>query len=82
MAPEETQHTMRLIRRIADERSLTLLFCEHDMDVVFGTADRVLVMHQGRPLTEGTPDEIRADPEVRRVYLGDDVPPASTTGGR
>ncbi|CAN5447353.1 ABC transporter ATP-binding protein [soil metagenome] len=72
MAPAETERTMTLVRRIALERNLTLLFCEHDMDVVFGTADRVLVMHQGRPLADGTPEEIRAHPEVRRVYLGDD----------
>ncbi|MGI8876670.1 MAG: ABC transporter ATP-binding protein [Egibacteraceae bacterium] len=72
MAPAETVQTMRLIVRIADEQGLTVLFCEHDMEVVFGTADRVLVMHQGRPLAEGTPDEVRADPEVRRVYLGDE----------
>ena len=70
MAPAETTSTMALVRRIADERKLTLLFCEHDMDVVFGTADRVLVMHQGRALAEGTPDEIRTHPEVQRVYLG------------
>jgi ABC-type branched-subunit amino acid transport system ATPase component len=61
---------MRLVRRIADERRLTVLFCEHDMEVVFGTADRLLVMHQGRSLAEGTPDEVRSDPEVQRVYLG------------
>ncbi len=71
MAPEETERTMRLVRRIAEERALTLLFCEHDMEVVFGTADRVLVMHEGRPLAEGTPDEVRADADVKRVYLGD-----------
>jgi branched-chain amino acid transport system ATP-binding protein len=71
MAPAETRRTMDLVRRIAAERHLTLLFCEHDMEVVFGTADRILVMHQGRPLAEGTPEEIRGDPEVRRVYLGD-----------
>ncbi len=73
MAPEETARTMRLVRRIADERRLTVLFCEHDMDVVFGTADRILVMHQGRPLAEGTPEEIRAHPEVQKVYLGEEV---------
>jgi branched-chain amino acid transport system ATP-binding protein len=73
MAPEETARTMQLVRRVADERQLTLLFCEHDMDVVFGTADRVLVMHQGAPLVDGTPDEVRAHPEVRRVYLGEEV---------
>jgi branched-chain amino acid transport system ATP-binding protein len=72
MAPEETARTMRLVRRIADERKLTVLFCEHDMEVVFGTAERILVMHQGRALAEGTPDAIRADPEVKRVYLGEE----------
>ncbi|MBW3658538.1 MAG: ABC transporter ATP-binding protein [Actinobacteria bacterium] len=72
MAPAETRRTMELVRRIADERELTVLFCEHDMEVVFGTADRVLVMHQGRPLVDGTPDEVRTHPEVRRVYLGEE----------
>jgi branched-chain amino acid transport system ATP-binding protein len=72
MAPEETRRTMELVRRIAQERGLTVLFCEHDMEVVFGTADRVLVMHQGQPLVEGTPDEVRAHPEVKRVYLGEE----------
>jgi branched-chain amino acid transport system ATP-binding protein len=72
MAPEETTRTMRLVRRIAEERDLTVLFCEHDMEVVFGTADRILVMHQGKPLAEGSPDEIRNDPDVRRVYLGEE----------
>jgi branched-chain amino acid transport system ATP-binding protein len=72
MAPEETTRTMRLVRRIADERHLTVLFCEHDMEVVFGTAHKILVMHQGKPLAEGTPDEIRNDPEVRKVYLGEE----------
>jgi branched-chain amino acid transport system ATP-binding protein len=73
MAPEETTRTMQLVRRIADERRLTVLFCEHDMDVVFGTADRILVMNMGSPLAEGTPEEIRNDPEVKKVYLGEEV---------
>ncbi|MGH8875243.1 MAG: ABC transporter ATP-binding protein, partial [Acidimicrobiia bacterium] len=72
MAPAETAKTMELIRAIAIERHLTLLFCEHDMEVVFDTADRILVMHQGRRLAEGTPEEIRAHPEVRAVYLGEE----------
>jgi branched-chain amino acid transport system ATP-binding protein len=72
MAPEETTRTMQLVRRIADERKLTVLFCEHDMEVVFGAADRIMVMHLGQPLAEGTPDEIRSNPEVQRVYLGED----------
>jgi branched-chain amino acid transport system ATP-binding protein len=51
-------------------RNLTVLFTEHDMDVVFGTATRILVLHQGRVLAEGTPAEVRGNPEVQRVYLG------------
>jgi branched-chain amino acid transport system ATP-binding protein len=70
MAPAETAHAMALIRRVIEERSITLLFCEHDMDVVFGTADRVTVMHQGRVLVEGEPEEIRGHPQVQEVYLG------------
>jgi branched-chain amino acid transport system ATP-binding protein len=70
MAPAETDRTMQLVRRIAEERDLTVVFCEHDMDVVFGTAQRILVMHQGRVLAEGTPDQVRNDREVQRVYLG------------
>jgi branched-chain amino acid transport system ATP-binding protein len=70
MSPNETRDSMALLRRIAAERALTLLFTEHDMDVVFSTAQRIAVLHQGRILASGTPDAIRADPEVRRVYLG------------
>ena len=71
MSAFETRHAMELVRRIASERDLTLLFCEHDMSVVFGTARTVTVMHQGRILTQGTPEKIRADPEVQAVYLGE-----------
>ncbi|MGH2746088.1 MAG: hypothetical protein ACRDLY_11870 [Thermoleophilaceae bacterium] len=70
MAPDETGRAMELVRRVVAERGITLLFCEHDMDVVFGTADRITVMHQGRVLAEGTADEVRADARVREVYLG------------
>ncbi|MGH2987685.1 MAG: ABC transporter ATP-binding protein, partial [Solirubrobacterales bacterium] len=70
MAPDETARAMELVRRVVAERRITLLFCEHDMEVVFGTADRVTVMHEGRVLAEGTPDEVRADARVREVYLG------------
>jgi len=70
MAPAETRRTMELIRRITAERNITLLFSEHDMDVVFDTADRITVMYQGSVLVEGTPDEVRANPKVQEVYLG------------
>jgi branched-chain amino acid transport system ATP-binding protein len=71
MSAAETHDTIRLIERIAAERALTLLFTEHDMDVVFGIAEKIAVLHQGRKLAEGTPEEMRRDPEVRRVYLGE-----------
>jgi branched-chain amino acid transport system ATP-binding protein len=71
MSAGETHETMRLLQRIAGERGLTLLFTEHDMDVVFAIAEKIAVLHQGRLLAEGTPSEMRGDPEVRRVYLGE-----------
>jgi branched-chain amino acid transport system ATP-binding protein len=70
MSAAETRDSMALLRRIATERGLTLLFTEHDMGVVFSTAQRIAVLHQGRLIAAGTPEEIRAHPEVRRVYLG------------
>ena len=71
MSAAETRDSMALLRRIADERGLTLLFTEHDMEVVFSTAHRIAVLHQGRVIAEGPPAAIRGDREVRRVYLGD-----------
>ena len=70
MSAGETHETIRLLQRIAAERGLTLLFTEHDMQVVFGIAQKISVLHQGRKIAEGTPDDVRVDPEVRRVYLG------------
>jgi ABC-type branched-subunit amino acid transport system ATPase component/ABC-type branched-subunit amino acid transport system permease subunit len=71
MSPYETRRAMELVNGVVAQEGLTLLFCEHDMDIVFGTADVVTVMHQGRVLAEGTPDLIRSNAEVQRVYLGD-----------
>ena len=71
MSPYETRRAMELVRRIAAENQLTLLFCEHDMSVVFGTARTVTVMHLGQVLVEGTPDQVRSDPQVQKVYLGE-----------
>jgi branched-chain amino acid transport system ATP-binding protein len=70
MSASETHETMRLLERIAGERGLTLLFTEHDMEVVFSIAEKIAVLHQGRLITEGRPAEVRNNPEVRRVYLG------------
>jgi branched-chain amino acid transport system ATP-binding protein len=71
MAPAERDALMRLAVRVCRERSVALLFTEHDMDVVFSFADRVLVMNRGRLIAQGSPDEVRANAEVRAVYLGD-----------
>ena len=70
MAPKEREQLMRLAARMARERNTAVLFTEHDMDVVFGHADRVLVMNRGRLIASGSPTEVRANPEVRAVYLG------------
>jgi len=70
MAPKERDELMRLAARTAKERNTAVLFTEHDMDVVFGHASRVLVMNRGRLIASGTPAEIRAHREVRAVYLG------------
>ena len=71
MSGAETRETIQLIERLARERSLTLLFTEHDMEVVFSIAQRITVLHQGQVIAEGPPDEVRRHPEVRRVYLGE-----------
>ena len=71
MSASETHETIALIDRIARERRLTLLFTEHDMAVVFSIAQRIAVMHQGRVIAHGEPAAVRADAQVRRVYLGD-----------
>jgi len=71
MSAAETHDSIRLIERIARERGLTLLFTEHDMEVVFSIAQRLTVLHQGRVIADGAPDEVRRDAEVRRVYLGE-----------
>jgi len=71
MSAAETRESIRLIERIARERRLTLLFTEHDMEVVFSIAQRITVLHQGRVIADGAPDEVRRHAEVRRVYLGE-----------
>lgn len=70
MSPEETVATMDLIKYQADTRGLTILFCEHDMDVVFGIAQSIMVMHQGRTLIQGKPEQVRENDEVMKAYFG------------
>ena len=71
MAPRERIELMRLTARIAREKSIGVLFTEHDMDVVFEHADRILVLNRGSLIAEGTPEEVRGNPQVRAIYLGE-----------
>ncbi len=70
MAPRERAELMQLTVRIAREQSIGVLFTEHDMDVVFEHADRILVLNRGLLIAEGSPGEVRSNPEVRAIYLG------------
>jgi len=71
MSAGETRDSIALIERIARERNLTLLFTEHDMGVVFQIAQRITVLHQGQVIADGAPVDVRHNPDVRRVYLGE-----------
>ena len=71
MAPRERIELMRLTAHIAREKSIGVLFTEHDMDVVFEHADRILVLNRGTLIAEGSPEEVRRNPEVRSIYLGE-----------
>ncbi|MFZ9406189.1 MAG: ABC transporter ATP-binding protein [Burkholderiaceae bacterium] len=77
MAPGERHAMMTLVQQLARRRAMAVLFTEHSMDVVFSHADRIVVMAQGRVITQGTPDQVREDAGARAVYLGDSVPTAS-----
>jgi branched-chain amino acid transport system ATP-binding protein len=70
MSPEETFATMKLVKKLATSRGLTILFCEHDMEVVFSIAQSIMVMYQGRTLIQGTPNAIRKNTMVQEAYLG------------
>ncbi len=70
MASPERHEIMGLVAAIAREGGLTVVFTEHDMDVVFAAARRITVLHQGAVIAEGTPLEVRSNAEVQRVYLG------------
>jgi branched-chain amino acid transport system ATP-binding protein len=71
MAPGERAALMTLAAELARGENIAVLFTEHDMDVVFGFASRVLALHLGRLIAQGEPAAVRADPRVREVYLGD-----------
>ena len=70
MAPSEAASLGRVIRRIRDELGVGVLIVEHNMHLMMGLADRILVMNAGRKLVEGTPEAVRRDPDVIACYLG------------
>jgi branched-chain amino acid transport system ATP-binding protein len=70
MSPEETQATMELVKGLANQRGLTILFCEHDMDIVFSIAQSIMVMRHGQTIIQGGLEEVRNNKEVQEAYLG------------
>ncbi len=73
MSPNDRVQTMELVRKVRDESGITVLLCEHDMDVVFGLANRVLVLNYGEIIAIGSCDQVRDNPAVREVYLGEEL---------
>ncbi|MCK5273489.1 MAG: ABC transporter ATP-binding protein [Alphaproteobacteria bacterium] len=73
MAPGERVELMALTAGITRERGIAVLFTEHDMDVVFAHADRIIVLNRGELIAEGPPDAVRADQRVRELYLGESL---------
>jgi branched-chain amino acid transport system ATP-binding protein len=70
MSPEETAVTIRLIQKLSRDLGLTILFCEHDMELVFSIATKIMVMQAGESIVEGPPEEVRNNERVQQAYLG------------
>ncbi|QTA92247.1 ABC transporter ATP-binding protein [Desulfonema magnum] len=70
MSPEETAVSIDLIRRLSRELGLTILFCEHDIALVFSISHKIMVMQQGQTIIQGKPDEVRENKQVQEAYLG------------
>jgi len=75
MNPVERVKILENIRRLSREGKISFVIVEHDMDIVFSLSDRVIVLHHGEVIGDGTTQEIQANPRVREVYLGEEVVP-------
>jgi branched-chain amino acid transport system ATP-binding protein len=73
MNPVERTKVLQNIRALSAEGQVTFVIVEHDMDVVFSLSERVIVLHRGEIIGDGTPEQVKANPEVREVYLGEEV---------
>ncbi len=73
MNPVERVRVLENIRRLSIEKESTFVSVEHDMDIVFSLSDRIVVLHRGQILADGTPAEIKGNEDVRKVYLGEEI---------
>ncbi|KJS31607.1 MAG: hypothetical protein VR64_10740 [Desulfatitalea sp. BRH_c12] len=73
MNPVERVRILENIRRLSEKKETTFVIVEHDMDIVFSLSDRVIVLHHGEVIADGTTEEVKNDPKVREVYLGQEV---------
>jgi branched-chain amino acid transport system ATP-binding protein len=71
MSPDETRRIVQLIKRLSQDEGLTILLTEHDMDLVFDVAQKIMVLHQGQTIAQGLPEDIRNDKSVQNAYLGE-----------